>query len=432
ALGEAVLPGTRLPWARLGAGVLAAAGGVVLTVVLSGLTTEAAASPVTMFTALLWTTAVALLGPLIARAVTALPLRLPGAAGYLASKNLRASVGRMASVITPLTLLTALTCTILFSQTTTGHAAQRELDAGITADHVLAPGASAAAARRVPGVTAAAEILRTSVRIDLTKYGAQAVTALDGLADLGVVSGTLKGFADASAAAGGAATSAAVSSTAADRLDVTVGDRIDLVLGDGSPATVTVAAIYERGLGFGDLTLSRALVAGHVDDPRPTVLVAGGDRAALERAFPGVAVLDHAQAGAAGTGGAEVNYVAMGLIIAFCAIAVVNTLAMSISARSRELALLRLVGTTRRQLLRMLRVETLTATAVAVAIGTLISLAVLTAFSNGMTRTPLPYVPPLTYVAIIAVTAALAMAATAIPARLTLRVHPAEALGARE
>ncbi|MCF6470840.1 ABC transporter permease [Nonomuraea sp. MG754425] len=423
ALGEAALPGTRLPWARLAAGALAAAGGVALTIVLSGLTTEAAASPVTMFTALLWTTSVALLGPLLARAVTALPVRLPGAAGYLARRNLRADVGRMASVITPLTLLTALTCTILFSQTTTGHAAQRELDAGITADHVLAPGASAAAARRVPGVTATAEILRTSVRIDLTKYGAQAVTALDGLADLGVVSGTLKGFGD---------DSAAVSSTAADRLGVAVGDRIDLVLGDGTPATVTVAALYERGLGFGDLTLSHALVAGHVDDPRPTVLVAGGERAALERALPGVAVLDRAQVAAAGTGGAEVNYVAMGLIIAFCAIAVVNTLAMSIAARSRELALLRLVGTTRRQLLRMLRVETLTSAAVAVALGTLISLAVLTAFSNGMTRTPLPFVPPLTYVAIVAVTIVLALAATAIPARLTLRPHPTEALGARE
>ncbi|NUR90651.1 MAG: ABC transporter permease, partial [Nonomuraea sp.] len=131
-------------------------------------------------------------------------------------------------------------------------------------------------------------------------------------------------------------------------------------------------------------------------------------------------------------GGGEVNYVAMGLIIAFCAIAVVNTLAMSTSARSRELALLRLVGTTRRQLLRMLRAETLTATAVAVVLGSLISLAVLTAFSNGMARVPLPHVPPLVYLAIVAVTTALALVATAVPARLTLRPHPTEALGARE
>ena len=78
---------------------------------------------------------------------------------------------------------------------------------------------------------------------------------------------------------------------------------------------------------------------------------------------------------------------AMGLIIAFTAIAVLDTLAMSTSARSRELALLRLVGTTRRQALRMLRLET-EAVAVAVTIGTAIALITLSAFSTGMTGWP--------------------------------------------
>ncbi|MFG1945726.1 FtsX-like permease family protein [Nonomuraea sp. NPDC048826] len=425
ALSEAALPGARLPWARAAAGVLALAGGVVLTIVLSGLATEAASSPVTMLTALLWTVAVILLGPLIARVITALPLRAPGAGGYLAHRNLRAGAGRLASVMAPLTLMTAMTCTILFSQTTLGQAAQREVDAGVTADHVLGPGASASAVREVPGVRAATEVLRTSVRIDLEKYGAQAVTSegLDRTMDLGVTAGSLTGL-------GGA--SAAVSRTAAERLGVGVGDRIELTLGDGTPAEVRVVAIYARGLGFADLTLPHALVAAHVDDPRGAVLVSGGDRAALERALPGVTVRDRAEALEAGASNAEVTYVAMGLIIAFCAIAVVNTLAMSTSARTRELALLRLVGTTRRQVLRMLRVETAVAAAVAVTIGTGIALLTLTAFSVGMTGSATPYLPPLGYLGVIAATVALALLATAVPARFALRAHPAQALAARE
>ncbi|RVX43522.1 putative ABC transport system permease protein [Nonomuraea polychroma] len=424
ALGEAALPGGRLPWARLIAGVLAVALGVVLTAVLSSLSTEAASSPVTMLTALVWTIAVALLGPMIARVAAALP-PAPGAGGHLASKNLRAGTKRLASVITPLTLMTAMTCTILFVQATMGHAAQNEVDAGVKADYVLGPGAAAATAREVPGVRAATEVLRTSARIGLDKFSVQAVTpeGLDQTMDLDVTAGSLAGF---------GTTSAALSRTAAERLNAGVGDRIELTLGDGTPAVVKVAAVYSRGLGFGDLTLPHKLVAAHVDDPRGTVLVSGGDRTALERALPAVTVRTQAEAAETGTSDPAVNYVAMGLIIAFCAIAVVNTLAMSTSARSRELALLRLVGATRRQILRMLRTETLIATAAAVAIGTGISLVTVTASSVGMTGSATPYLPPLTYLGVIAAAAALALLATAIPARLALRTHPAEALGARE
>ncbi|MEU6787688.1 FtsX-like permease family protein [Nonomuraea angiospora] len=424
ALGETAMPAAGIPPVRLVAGLLALAGGVVLTIVLSGLNTEAASSPVTMLTALVWTIAVALLGPLVARAVTALPLRAPGVAGYLARKSLRAGTGRLASVIVPLTLMTAMTCTILFVQTTMGHAAQSELGAGVRADHVLGPGASAAAARQVPGVRAVTEVLRTSVRIDLEKYAVQAVTpgGLDRTMDLDVVAGSLDGLGD---------TSAAISRTAAGRLDAGLGDRLKLVLGDGTPAEVRVVAIYARGLGFGDLTLSRELVAGHVDDPRGTVLVSGGDREALRRAS-GVPVLDAAGTAQVESPNAAVTYVAMGLIIAFCAIAVVNTLAMSSLARSRELALLRVVGTTRRQAARMLRAETLTATVVAVALGTAISLVTLAAFSAGMTGSALPYVPPATYLAVVAAVAALALAATTVPGRFALSARPADTLAARE
>ncbi|MFI6907810.1 FtsX-like permease family protein [Nonomuraea sp. NPDC050394] len=420
ALGEAAMEKPGLPVGRLIAGLAVLAGSVVLTILLTTLDTEAAASPVTMLTALAWTLAVSLLAPLIARAVTALPLRGPGAGGYLAARNLRAGTKRMSSVITPLSLMIAMTCTILFVQTTLGAAAREQAVAGVKAETVLGPGASATAAREVPGVRAVTEVLRTSVRVDLERYGAQAVTprGLDQTMDLGVVAGSMAGFGERSVA---------LSTKAAGWFGVAVGDRLALTLGDGTPAELTVAALYTRGMGFGELTLPHALVSKHVDDPRGTLLVAGGDRAALAGAGPLLP-----PAGDSSSGGAAVNYVAMGLIIAFCAIAVVNTLAMSTSARSREMALLRLVGTTRRQVLGMLRQETAAAVLVSVVLGTLISAITLAAAGLGMTGSPVPSVPPLGYLGVIAAVGALALAATAIPARLALREHPAEAIGGRE
>ncbi|NUP36059.1 MAG: ABC transporter permease [Streptomyces sp.] len=436
ALGEAALPTARLPWVRLVAGLLATAAGGVLTLVLSTLSTEAASGPVVLLTALIWTIAVSLLGPLLARAAVALlslPLRASRVGGHLAAANLRAGSRRLASIITPLCLLTALTCTILFSQTTMSHAAQREAAAGSHADYVLGPRVPASLAKSLrdrPGVEAVTEVLHTSVRVGLKKYGAQAVTpaGLERTTDLGVVAGSLRHL---------GTDTLAVSENAADRLGVSVGDTVHLTLGDGTPAALKVAALYTRGLGYGDLTLSHATVAPHVDNPMGTLFVTAPDlpRAELSRlasAVPGVTVMDRAEAVAASTTNAEVNYVAMGLIIAFSAIAVINTLSMSTSDRSRELALLRLVGTTRRQVLRVLRLETLTALVIATTLGTGIAFLTLTAFATGMTGSSTPHIPPLTYLAILAPTAALALAATALPARLALRQHPAEAIGARE
>lgn len=97
----------------------------------------------------------------------------------------------------------------------------------------------------------------------------------------------------------------------------------------------------------------------------------------------------------------------MGLIIAFTAIAVVNTLAVSVSDRTREFALLRLVGTTRRQVMGMLRIEAAVVLLVAAALGTGIAYAVLTAFSLGMTGSASPSFDAATYAGVVAFAAVL-------------------------
>ncbi|WP_051300575.1 ABC transporter permease [Actinomadura rifamycini] len=424
ALGDAALRPARLGAPRVAAGLAAAAGGAVLTLVLANLDTEAASSPVTVLTALVWTVAVALLGPALARAavaVLAVPLRrLPGG-GHLAAANLAMDARRVASVVTPLTLMIGLTATILFAQTTLGHAATRQAERGTVADHVVGPRVPHAAAeelRAAPGVTAVTEVVRGTVRVGLENYAAQGVTpeGLRHTLDLDVRAGSLDALGPSTVA---------VSTTAAGRLGVGPGDRLPLTLGDGTPIEPTVVAVYGRGLGFGDLTLAHEVVAAHVDDPRGTLLVAG----ALPGGVPAAGAGALAEARAAAN--AQVNYVAMALIIAFTAIAVVNTLAMATADRARELAALRLAGATRRQLLRMLGWETGSMVLVAGVLGTAIAFAVLTAFARGMTGGA-PHVPPGAHLAVLALGGAAALAATALPARLVTAVRPAAAVGARE
>ncbi|MGW0839436.1 ABC transporter permease [Streptomyces sp. NPDC002787] len=441
ALAEARAERTRPAWGRLLAGLLLLAGGAVLVALLSILRTEPASTPVAFLTVVVLSTSVALLGPLLVKAAALLltgPLRLTGPGGRLATANLRGNAARMASVVTPLTLLIGMTCTVLFVQPTLGDAARAQTREGIRADWVVAsrgPGVPSEAARRLRTEnTVVTEVVRTTVRVGLDKYAAQGVTPAD-LArtwDPDVTAGSLRGLTEHTVA---------VSELTADQLHLEPGSTLKLTLGDGTPATLTVAAVYTKGLGFGDLTVAHDLLARHVDNPLSSSLLVSTDRTQTQlattlREFPGLEVLspaaaDSLQAQRQRTN-AEVNFLAMGLVLAFTAIAVVNTLAMSVSERVREFALLRLAGATRRQVLRMLRTEALSVLLLATALGSGIALAILTSFSIGMTGRAAPAVTPLVYVTVVAGAGLLALVATALPGRVALRVRAVTVATAKE
>ncbi|MCX4781445.1 ABC transporter permease [Streptomyces sp. NBC_01264] len=437
ALAEAAVERGRPAWARLVAGALLLAAGVVLVAVLSTLRTEPASTPVTFLAVVVLAGAVSLLGPVIVKGAAALlagPLRLAGPGGRLATANLRGNATRMASAVTPLTLLIGMACTVLFVTPTLGDAARAQAREGVRAEWVLqgrgpgVPGAAAERIRRTPGVLAATEIVHTSIRVGLTKYAAQGVTpaGLDRTWDPGVTAGSLAGFGEKSVA---------VSDLAADQLGLKPGSPLSLSLGDGTPVTLTVSAVYARGLGFGDVTLPHGLTAAHVDDPlASSVLVAGpATREALAsavREYPGVAVLSAAEADGARAerqaAGSEINLLAMGLVLAVTAIAVANTLAMSTGERLREFAMLRLAGATRRQVRGMLRLEALAVLLMGVVLGSGIALAVLTAFSVGMTGTAAAVVLPLVYAMVVGGAGLLALSATGFAGRLAMRPRPVD------
>ncbi|MGW4979127.1 FtsX-like permease family protein [Streptomyces mirabilis] len=441
ALAEARAERTRPAWGRILAGVALLAGGAVLVALLSVLRTEPASTPVTFLAVVVLASSVALLGPLLVRAAVAVlggPLALTGPSSRLARANLRGHAARMASVVTPLTLLIGMTCTVLFVQPTLGNAARAQAREGIRADWVVAaqvPGVPAEAARRLRTQhDTVTEVVRTTVRVGLDKYAAQGVTpgGLTRTWDPDVTAGSLKKLTE---------DTVAVSELAADQLHLKPGSPLKLTLGDGTPATPTVVAVYAKGLGFGDLTFAHDLIARHVDNPLATSVLVSTARTQTQlattlREFPGIHVLAPAAAdsiqAARQQANAEVNYLAMGLVLAFTAIAVVNTQAMSVSERVREFALLRLAGATRRQVLGMLRTEALSVLLLATALGSGIALAVLTAFSVGMTGEAAPTVTPLVYVAVVALAGLLALVATALPGRVALRVSPVTVATAKE
>ncbi|WP_406006393.1 FtsX-like permease family protein [Streptomyces sp. NBC_00637] len=441
ALAEARTERTRPAWGRLLAGLLSLAAGAVLVSLLGSLRTEPASTPVTFLAVVVLSTSVALLGPLLVRAAAFLlagPLRLTGPGGRLATANLHGNAVRMAAVVTPLTLLIGMTCTVLFVQPTLGDAARAQVREGVRADWVVVsqgPGVPAEAARQLrTHHDVVTEVVRTTVRVGLDKYAAQGVTpaAVSRTWDPDVTAGSLDGLTEHTVA---------ISELAADQLHLAPGRTLKLTLGDGTPATLTVAAVYARGLGFGDLTFAHDLVARHIDNPLASSLLVSTPRtqrqlATTLREFPGLRVISPAVADSLRAerqqANTEVNLLAMGLVLAFTAIAVVNTLAMSVAERVREFALLRLAGATRRQVLRMLRTEALSVLLLAVVLGSAIAVAVLTAFSIGMTGRAAPAVVPLVYATVVAGAGLLALVATAVPGRVALRARAVTVATAKE
>lgn len=80
----------------------------------------------------------------------------------------------------------------------------------------------------------------------------------------------------------------------------------------------------------------------------------------------------------------------------------------------------------------MLRTEALAVLLLAVALGSAIALAVLTAFSIGMTGRAAPAVVPLVYATVVAGAGLLALVATAVPGRVALRVRAVTVATAQE
>jgi putative ABC transport system permease protein len=113
--------------------------------------------------------------------------------------------------------------------------------------------------------------------------------------------------------------------------------------------------------------------------------------------------------------------VLLGMFGLIAAVAVVNTLVALTLDRRHELGLLQLLGATDRELMRMLALEAGLIVAVGLVLGAVAGGISLATFSNGVTGSPLPSVPMVPALAIVAATALLAVPSVLVTGRLTLR-----------
>jgi putative ABC transport system permease protein len=445
ALAESTVQPGRLGIVRLILGAGALAGGVaILSASLSMQGDDAAGAAAGVVMILM--VAVGLLGPIIAWVGSVLlgapTRRLSRIGGFLAAVHARARSRRLASAVTPVALTVSLAFITVFLQATISHAADRQSVNRLTADRVLAadaPGIPAAAVSRmarVSGVDSAVGLVPTQIEQGngLNSYDAQVVTGgpIGRVLNLAVQHGSLDPG------------QLALSADLARAARVAVGDRTQLRLGDGALVSARVSAIYRSSLGFGDVLLPWRLAAGHVAVPAAsTVLIRrtpGADPAkvdaALHRVYPAAHSGDrsayHRQQQQDQALNAWVNYLLLGVVVGYTAIAVVNTLVMTTTERRREFALLRLIGATSRQVLRMMRWEAALVSLLGVGVGTAVGFATLIPFCRALGPGAAPYVPPMSFAVIAGGAAVLALLATLLPARRALAHRAIDAAGIRE
>ena len=449
ALTDAAVEPRLLGPGRIIGGLIALAGAIPLFTVSTTTSTPETAAATSEMSAILLVVAVAFLGPIVAYGVARLlaPVlqALSPVGGFLASANLGAATRRFSSASTPLVLTVGLSCTLYFATTTIEHATRQQRQAALTGQLAITtagpglPAAALADARATPGVRSAVALTATTLgpslgNSDDTMPAQILAGGQGGGLDVGVTAGSLNALHGNTIALG---------RHRADAAHAHIGDRVQVMLGDGTRTRATVVAIYSRDLAFGDALLAPELAAGHQTAPLlGTILIQTYHPAAVARRlqalaprYPGLHVSDRASMATATDADREMNrwfgpqFVAE--IFAFTSIAVVNTLIMIALRRRRELALLRLVGATPRQVRSMARWEAALIIAIGLGVGLAIAATALLPLSHALNG-GLPYVPTRPFAAIIGVTALLALLALALPTRRALRARPVEAIGVRE
>jgi putative ABC transport system permease protein len=434
---------------RVIGGLLALAGAIPLFAVSTTTTTPSTAAATSELNAVFLVVAAAFFGPVVAYAVARLLapalVALSPVGGFLASANLGAATRRFSSASTPLVLTVALSCTLFFSTTTIDHATAQQLHAGLTGQLAITdagpglPAAALADAHATLGVRSAVALTSTTLGPSLGVpdiIPAQILTGGQGGGlDVGVTSGSLSALHGDTIALG---------RHVADAVHARIGDRVAVMLGDGTPAHATVVAIYSRDLAFGDALLAPELAAGHLTTPLLNEILIQADQPAtvvtrlqaLSQRYPGLHVSDTASLITANDANNELNhwlgpfFVAM--MFVFTSIAVLNTLIMIALRRRRELALLRLVGATTRQVRSMARWEAVLIIAIGLGIGLAITATALLPLAHAFTGGFRPYAPAGWFAAILGVSALLALVALSVPTRQALRTPPVEAIGIRE
>lgn len=386
------------------------------------------------------------------RAVSPIALRAwavpPCASGELAVATARARAVQMAGVVTPVMLAVAMATGNLYLQTTQTDAAREAYAETLRADAVVDSPAGTLDPALTADVRAADGVAAAGAYVTSTGW-------IDGVGDEDGV--PLQGI-----DARGAARTTALKPTAGEVADLTgrtialpegaadgrgVGDTVEVRFGDGAEVELRIAVLFDGRDGYDTVFLPADLLAGHTDGGLPQqILVRAEDgvgtaelAASLTKTLadhPGTGVTDRDELIEANVEDTEtqawVNYLILGMIVAYTGLSVVNNLVLSVSGRRREFGLQRLAGATRRQVLRMLTIEALIVAGIGVGLGTAAAATALVPFSHAAADSLLPSGPLSIYAVVVAGAVALALTATLLPGWAALRTRPAQAAQAED
>ncbi|WP_405440016.1 FtsX-like permease family protein [Streptomyces avidinii] len=402
-----------------------------------------------MFGCALIVVAVIVLAPLLAVPVIGLSGRLTGRlgiAGRLAHRNALRDPRRTAATASALLVSTALVAGLAVIGHSTGRALDRQAAAGLGADYVIGThtsttGIDPEAVRRVadtPGVRTATAVSDSTLFIGggVRRISGVDPAAVPSVMRLDFVSGSLKDLGPGRIA---------VSRTLARENGVSTGGRVAARIGGpGQDLTpYTVVGVYEDnptaqdalGLrtevqrsGFDPGSVQRVLVRADSGATKDRLRTATGNNPLLK-----VQDRDELVQEAAGSLSTLLTLtyglLALGGVIAV--LGIMNTLAMSVSDRTREIGVLRAIGMDRAGIRRMIRLESLTVAA----FGTLLGLAAglfgawtVGALTNGALKDYSLALPWGTLLLLCLVSLTTGTVAAALPARRAAALSPLEAV----
>ncbi|MET8704576.1 FtsX-like permease family protein [Kitasatospora sp. NPDC004723] len=320
------------------------------------------------------------LTPLLSRPVIALfaPVlrKLFGTPGKLARENAVRNPRRTAATASALTI----GVTLITALTVVGASVNKAIDeataSDLRADYAVAMDNFTALSPEVagqiakaPGVTATSVVRQVQVKAvaddETSLLTAVNASTFDQLVDLKVTEG----------AADALKQGKLISTTGyAERNDLTVGSTLDIRYPDGTRATLTVGALMESNSLVSGLVAPDQLVGPHAatGSGLEKVLVKGADGATpelkqtLRDATGGNPLITvkgekdiKAETSRMVTSVLNIMYGLLGMSVVVAILGVINTMAMSVFERRREIGLLRAVGLDRRGIGRMIRLESL-------------------------------------------------------------------------
>ncbi|MFI1017515.1 ABC transporter permease [Streptomyces sp. NPDC020965] len=325
------------------------------------------------------------IGPLLAavvvRVISALILRMFGPVGRMAERNALRNPRRTGATAAALMIGLALVACLSVVSASMVASANEELDKSVGADFIVQSGTgqpivpqAQQALEKAPGVKHVTEYKIVNVRITAPdgQVAKETITAADPTYAEDLRQKTVAGKLSAAYQPNGIS----VGEEYADKHGVKVGSTLTVAFTGGQTAKLKVAAITsaDSALEQGAKFISTATAAQYLSAdrmPKNLMLFASADdgeekeaytalKAALEP-YPQYKVMDQTdyKENLQDQIGQMLNivYGLLALAIVVAVLGVVNTLALSVVERTREIGLLRAIGLSRRQLRRMIRME---------------------------------------------------------------------------